>query len=712
MARLEASRLVEAGVDAETAPDLAKRANDVLERHSLDARTPAGQQMIWDSFREILADPSYGHASHAALFQAAFEGREASDGPAPAWSPTAESIARTNVGRLMMEKGFNDYRELHRWSTTEREAFWSTTIATLGIIFKKRPDRMLDPESEPTAPRWLPGAELNIAESHLKAERTKTAIVYRREGATNLRRVTYAELEKLAARIANGLDRLGLPPDAKIALYMPMNVEAVAIYLGIIKSGRAIVGIPDSAAPEALSRRLEIAKATLIFTVDSYSRGGKEFKVYENAKKAGSPRAVVLPSEWTKGFATAMRGPDMTWGQFLSSDVHFASVMRKPGDHSNVLFSSGTTGDPKAIPWTHVTPIKSASDAYWHHDVKAEDVLCWPTSYGWMMGQWLTAASFVNDATMALYNGNPAARGFGEFVRDAGVTLLGTVPKIVQSWRTNKTMEGLDWGKVRLFSSTAEPSQPEDTFYLSWLASKLVDGKAEYTQVMEYSGGTETGGGLNTGTLARPWSPSTFSTPALGLDFVVFDEHGNPSEDGEIGVIGPWIGQSTELLNYDNRDVYYEGMPRGPNGEILRRHGDHLKRLGKDYWRHLGRIDDMININGVKTSSEEIRAAIRHTEVVDTKPIAVTDVSGQHRLVVYAIPKEPTVLASKDSRSLMRAELKTEFAKSIKAKVSPLVGHVHDVVLVQAFETTENNKTKTRKWYRADYERRIADGDL
>src|SRR5438094_498439 len=107
-----------------------------------------------------------------------------------------------------------------------------------------------------------------------------------------------------------------------------------------------------------------------------------------------------------------------------------------------------------------------------------------------------------------------------------------------------------------------------------------------------------------------------------------------PGRSASSSLVPTSIGLSTELLNYDNDEEYYDGVPAGPHGERLRRHGDQVERLGDGYYRHLGRIDDMININGVKTSSEEIRSLLKNDNVYDSKPIAVDlDDSGQHRLV-------------------------------------------------------------------------------
>ena len=141
------------------------------------------------------------------------------------------------------------------------------------------------------------------------------------------------------------------------------------------------------------------------------------------------------------------------------------------------------------------------------------------------------------------------------------------------------------------------------------------------------------------------------------------------------------------------------------HGDVLRRHGDQIERLGGGYYRHLGRIDDMININGVKTSSEEIRSVLKNEFVYDSKPIAVDiDRSGQHRLVVYAVPRDPRLLGSDE----LRAQLRREFQRAIKENLNPLLAHVEDVVLVSELPQAGPGKTRTMKELRSDYAARTA----
>src|SRR5712691_9193635 len=164
----------------------------------------------------------------------------------------------------------------HLASVDRREDYWSTMVRTLGIVFRTRPTRILTEPGDPRHPEWLAGAQLNIAESCFNAAPNKTAIIFGLEGSNAIRKMTYGQLRRLSSRIANGLDALGLRRGERIALYLPMTPEAVAAYLGIVLSGRCVVGIADAAAPAEFQKRARIADARAVITVDSYTRDGKE----------------------------------------------------------------------------------------------------------------------------------------------------------------------------------------------------------------------------------------------------------------------------------------------------------------------------------------------------------------------------------------------------------------------------------------------------
>ena len=188
--------------------------------------------------------------------------------------------------------------------------------------------------------------------------------------------------------------------------------------VGIILCGCVAVSIADSFSTKEIEIRLRIAGAKAIFTQDAIHRGGKTLPLYSRVAAAkGAPQAIVLmiPTTTTSSEekTVSLRQGDITWEAFVDlknnagsrRSSSFTPYIASSDDTSTILFSSGTTGEPKAIPWSHVTPFRCAADAFFHQDTREGDVVCWPTSMGWMMGPWLVYAALFNGAAMGMFCG-------------------------------------------------------------------------------------------------------------------------------------------------------------------------------------------------------------------------------------------------------------------------------------------------------------------
>jgi len=624
--------------------------------------------------RELLA-PQHPHPLHRLFYDATFASWPAPRGPRPAWTPTEDEARATHIAAACDRLRLPDYAALHRWSVEHRGEFWDDFIRTREIAFRTLPDGTPDLPLDPECPRWLPGARMNIAESCFLAPRDATAIVFRRDG--RLETITYGELDALSNRFANALRDFGVSPGTALAIAMPMTIESVIAYLGIVKAGAVVVSIADSFAPEEIRTRMEIAKTGLAVTQDVVVRGEKTLPMFDKMVAAGARACIVVARD--SALQIRLRDADRAWGAFLAPSDRFDAVAATPQTTTNVLFSSGTTGEPKAIPWDHTTPLKCAMDGTYHHDIREGEVVAWPTNLGWMMGPWLIYASLINRATIALCDDAPNTREFCRFVADAKVGMLGVVPSLVKAWRAHGMTDGVDWSRLRAFSSTGEASNADD--YL-WLMAR-----ARYRPVVEYCGGTEIGGGYMTQSLTQPASPATFSTPSLGLDVAILDEDGRPTSHGELFIVPPSIGLSLSLLNRDHHQVYYAGTPRGANGELLRRHGDQFEALPGGYYRAQGRADDTMNLGGIKVSSAEIeRVVLTIDDVTDAAAIAIEPEDGGPSLLVLYIVTTAGAQAG---------GLRERAQKAIAARLNPLF-RVHDVKVVESLPRTASNKVMRR----------------
>lgn len=598
------------------------------------------------------------------------------------WKPTETILKTSNIYKLMLQNGFQDYRKFWQWSVDNKEAFWSQTIAKLPIKLKKKYTSILDISKGVENAEWLKNAQLNIVDSCFQNDKNATAVIFQKEDG-EIQKVSQLELEVLINKIANSLVAIGIKKGDLIAIDMPMTLESVAIYLAGIKAGNPVVTIADSFTPNEISIRLQITKPKVLFTQDVILRAGKNLPLYEKVVQANAPKTIVIP---VGKEPVTLQGNDVFYDAFLGSNPDFESVTQKPEDVINILFSSGTTGEPKAIPWKHTTPIKSASDGYYHQNIQKNDVVCWPTNLGWMMGPWLVFAALINKATIALYYGAPLDAGFGSFVQNAKVTMLGVVPSIVRHWKKSGCMEGLNWNNLKCFSSTGEVSNPEEMEYLMQLGQNK--------PVIEYCGGTEIGGGYVTSTMVQPNIASTFSTQALGGEFVLLDEQNESSKQGEVFLIPPIMGLSNTLLNKDHHEVYYQNTPIF-EGKILRRHGDELEQLENGYYKALGRVDDAMNLGGIKVSSIQIEEVVNTLDFVkESAAIAVSPKNGgPSNLVIYFV----------ENNSRFSMEERFQYIKKIvRNQINPLF-KVSDVLRLEMLPRTASGKVM-RKNLRIDYE--------
>ncbi|MEM7476782.1 MAG: AMP-binding protein, partial [Planctomycetota bacterium] len=595
---------------------------------------------------------------------------------APAWSPSDRDIAQANVTKLAERARVDNYGELHQWSVENRSQFWQLVVDSLGIQFQQPFESAFSPDSDVKQPDWFQGSKLNITESCFQADPAHVAITEFKETGER-RDVSYRELECLVNRVANGLVEAGFKQGDRIGMLMPMTIECVGAYLGAIRAGMVPVSIAESFSASEIATRMTIAEATGIFLVDSILRGGKKLPCLQKFLDSGlNARIILIGFEGQESYGEQV----LLWNDFLSDQDAFDAVTTGPEAETNILFSSGTTGEPKAIPWTQLTPIKCAMDGHFHQNIHSQSIVAWPTSIGWMMGPWLVYASLINRATMALYDGAPTGQAFCQFIQDARVTMLGVIPSLVRLWRAQGCIEGMDWSAIESFSSTGECSNPEDMHYLI--------SRAGYKPMIEYCGGTEIGGGYISATVVQDCVPGCFTTPALGIDMLLLQDE-KPSDQGEVFLVPPSVGLSNRLLNRDHDEAYYGGTPVFADYSSLRRHGDELIVLPGGFYRACGRTDDAMNLGGIKVSAIVIEQCLtKHPSVRECAAVAIADAkAGPSNLVVFVVPTSNDVEAD---------SLRSILQKKISGEVNPLY-RIQRIELISSIPRTASNKVLRRE---------------
>lgn len=642
-------------------------------------------QDCWHALTTLL-QPDDAFSVHEWLYACVY--RE-SDVPGPAWIPQPADVAAAHVTRLADSLQLSGYDALYQWSVEHPDVYWQRVVRELQIRFSEEPSRTVYGEDDPHG--WLPPHRLNIVDSCFGAEPDKPAIVCRDEAGQQAS-TTYGQLLELVNRVACGLSEAGLSVGDRVGVMLPMTAEAVAAYLGAIKAGCVPVSIAESFAAPEIAVRLRLADAKAIFLVDVVRRGGRKLPCYDKFLAAESrAKAIVLSaaddgSEQRDGKQRdgELRDGDLMWADFLSSQTDFRAVPAAADDEINILFSSGTTGEPKAIPWSHATPLKCAADARYHHNIGGDSVVAWPTSLGWMMGPWLIFATLLNRGTIALFDGAPNSPAFCRFIEQARVTMLGVIPSLVRAWRAEDMLADVDWTGIAAFSSTGECSSGDDMLYLM--------AQAGYRPVIEYCGGTEIGGGYITSTVVQPNRPSCFTTPALGINLVLVDE-GRAANRGEVFLAGPSIGLSRRLLNADHEQIYFADTPDLPGVARLRRHGDQIERHAADVYRAGGRTDDSMNLGGIKVSAVELERCLNQLDgVQECAAVASASGGGPSELAICVVPDHEASTVPE----VTSEHLQPLMQQAISSQINPLF-RVRKVLLLDELPRTASNKVMRRE---------------
>jgi acetyl-CoA synthetase len=391
-----------------------KTATELVSTAKLVAGANASASHIWKILSNELLSPSLPFEVHKKSYEKVYDEIDADI--RPAWFPSKEVVEKTNIYKMMMKKGFSNYQQFYKWSidADSRDDFWMESFKNINIEWEKEPTGAFDMTAGGGGSAnitYFPEGRLNISDSCFnKRDPLEPALIYSMEtDGRNLREMSFKTLDCLSNQIANGItNNLNLKPGDSIGACMPMTPESIAIYLGIVKAGCVVVSIADSFSSDEIATRCRISNAKAIFTQDVIFRGAKFIPLFDRVIDADqivqkshretmgddsslecSMKIVVLPgmlhansypdvskdqngSTWTnknshrnqvplhESIISSMRNDqDISWYELLHNcSEEYTSVKRNAMEPCNIVFSSGTTGEPKAIVLSHSTPIK------------------------------------------------------------------------------------------------------------------------------------------------------------------------------------------------------------------------------------------------------------------------------------------------------------------------------------------------------------------
>src|SRR3989454_1645280 len=580
----------------------------------------------------------------------------------PAWSPTDEQARGSRLWRFMHSHGCTSYPDLCQKAAREPSWFWDALVKELGIVWSTPYREVMDTSAGIPFTQWFPGARLNAYDSavvrYRRTDPDRLALIGETEGGAT-RRLTYAELEDAVERTAAGLHAIGVARGVAVGLYLPLVIENAVALLACTKLGAVAVPLFSGFGAEAIRQRLADADARVLITADGAIRRGRAVAMKPIADQAAAalPHLTHQVVVRCAGIDVPLQaGRDLAWDDLAGRGRVPTEAMRSD-EPLLLLYTSGTTGRAKGTVDGHAgLPIKAAQDWALGMDVQAGERVMWVTDMGWVMGPLLVFGSLMLGGTAVLYDGAPdypEPRRIWSVADRHGVTHLGISPTLTRVLMASgdRAMPAKALSRLRVLASTGEPWTPEAW---SWLFE--VVGRGELP-IMNYSGGTECGGGLVCGNFLTPSKAGSFAGPIPGIDAAVFDEHGQPvrGEVGELVVRRPYVGMTMGLWKDPERylETYWS---RWPDVWV---HGDWALIDEEGLWYILGRSDDTIKVAGKRVGPAEVEAAaLDGTEVAEAAAVGIPDPLKGQSVVVFVVPRphaDPGSIPAAVSRSVERS---------------------------------------------------------
>ncbi|HET6949409.1 MAG TPA: acetoacetate--CoA ligase [Acidimicrobiales bacterium] len=599
------------------------------------------------------------------------------------WSPPPGADRRTRIGQylqwLAAERGlrFAGYEELWRWSVADPDAFWATVwdhfhISSTTPVDTGRPGAALADAAMPGA-RWFPGVEVSYAAHALRSEPDGAALVGLSQSRGRVA-LSMGELRDQVARCRAGLVRLGVGRGDRVAAYLPNVPETVVAMLATASLG----AVWSSCAPEFGTRsvvdRLRQIEPVVLLAVDGYRYGAK---AVDRAGEVAAIRAalpslratVVLP--YLDPAAPAGRiGADLTWDDLLAEPAELA-VEPVPFDHPlYILYSSGTTGLPKAIVHGHGGIVLEHHKVLaLHNDLGPGDRFFWFSTTGWMMWNYLVSGLLVG-ATPVLFDGDPGHPDLGGLWRMAaeeGVTFFGTSAPFLLACRKAGVVPrtAADLSALRAVGSTGAPLPAEG---FEWVHDAVGPG----VHLSSVSGGTDVCTAFVGGCPIVPVRAGEISCRYLGAGVEAYDADGRSlvGEQGELVITRPMPSMPVGFWGDDDgsryRAAYFADHPG------VWTHGDWITIYEDGACVITGRSDATLNRGGVRIGTAELYSVVEALdEVADSLVVHLEDpAGGPGRLLLFVSPA-PGIEVDDD--------LRDRIARRLRADLSPR--HVPDEIV-------------------------------
>ncbi|MDQ1538804.1 MAG: acetoacetyl-CoA synthetase [Actinomycetota bacterium] len=558
--------------------------------------------------------------------------------------PAQGVLTNTEIGRFLgwltehRDVTFTDYEELHHWSVTDLDGFWSAIWDCFGVRSHTPHESVLGSRDMPGA-QWFPGATLNYAEHAINPRQGAPAdeeiAVLAHSQTREPIELTWGQLREHVARARKGLQQMGIGRGGRVAAYLPNVPEAVVAFLATASLGATWAACaPEFGARSVIDRFAQI-EPTVLLTIAGYGYGAKNIdrRAEVEQLRAGLPtvrHVVHVP------YGANTLPDTVSWDELLAEpgELAFEAV---PFEHPLcVLFSSGTTGKPKAIVHCHggilLEHLKNHALSW---DLHAGDRMLWFSTTAWMMWNVLVSGLLVG-SSIVLIDGNPLYPDLTwqwRLAEQTEATLMGASPGFLMACRKEGVAPAkeFDLSRIRQIGAAGSPLPAEGS---EWVAEQF--GPDVLLNVG--SGGTDVCSGIVQGSPLQPVWAGEISGPCLGVAAKAYDENGQEVPDGELGelvITAPMPSMPVGFWGDDDgsryRAAYFDKYPG------IWRHGDWIRFSGAGSCVIAGRSDATLNRGGVRLGTAEFYRVVEELpEVTDSLVVHLEDPAGGNgELLLY-----------------------------------------------------------------------------
>ena len=586
--------------------------------------------------------------------------------------PSPRLVERSRLTEYMRwleaERGlrFDDYQALWQWSVDDLDSFWASIWDFFEVVSENGYQTVLASREMPGA-EWFPGARLNYAEHVFRGKDDSAVAIVHASELRELEELTWGELRGQVAAVAAGLRSLGVGPGDRVVAYLPNIPEAIVAFLASASIGAVWSSCSPDFGPASVIDRFAQIEPKVLFSVDGYRYGGRDFDrlrvVADLQEQMPSLRRTVVLPYLDPDPDLSPLGDATSWNELTEADPGAAlDFERVPFDHPLwVLYSSGTTGLPKAIVQGQGgILLEHLKKLHLHVDLHPGERLFWFTTTGWMMWNFLVSG-LLTEAAIVTYDGNPGHPDIDvlwDLAEGAGVTCFGTSASYIAACMKEGSEPGAgrDLSSLAAVGSTGSPLSPEG---FDWIYEHI----GEDTWLFSTSGGTDLCTAFVGGVALLPVYRGELQGRALGAKVEAWDEDGKAvvGEVGELVVTEPMPSMPVFLWGDEDgsryRASYFEHFPG------VWRHGDWIEITPRGTAVIYGRSDSTINRQGVRMGTSEIyRAVATVNAVTDAVVVDIPRAGTEGWMPLFVVLREGMTLDE---------NLTTEIKRRIREQCSP-----------------------------------------